>query len=105
MWCALSAYGVSSEHLNYAKHPMVRSLYRFHVYYHVKRLLKRLQVALPHEAGFKTSDNPYTNEKFLKICEDYGVPHDHMRYRDEKFYWTYQQGVSWPNDYINPDSK
>ena len=27
-----------------------------------------------------------------------------MRYRDEKFYWTYQHGISWPNDYIGPDS-
>ena len=27
-----------------------------------------------------------------------------MRYRDEKFYWTYQRGVTWPNDYIGPDS-
>ena len=27
-----------------------------------------------------------------------------MRYRDEKFYWTYQCGVSWPDDYIGPDS-
>ena len=27
-----------------------------------------------------------------------------MRYRDEKFYWTYQRGVSWPHDYIGPDS-
>ena len=27
-----------------------------------------------------------------------------MRYRDEKFYWTYQHGVCWPNDYIGPDS-
>ena len=27
-----------------------------------------------------------------------------MRYRDEKFYWTYQIGVGWPNDYIGPDS-
>ena len=27
-----------------------------------------------------------------------------MRYRDEKFYWTYQYGVSWPDDYIGPDS-
>ena len=27
-----------------------------------------------------------------------------MRYRDEKFYWTYQRGVSWPDDYIGPDS-
>ena len=27
-----------------------------------------------------------------------------MRYRDEKFYWTYQRGVGWPNDYIGLDS-
>ena len=27
-----------------------------------------------------------------------------MRYRDEKFYWTYQHSVVWPNDYIGPDS-
>ena len=27
-----------------------------------------------------------------------------MRYRDEKFYWTYQHGVGWPNNYIGPDS-
>ena len=27
-----------------------------------------------------------------------------MRYRDEKFYWTYQHGVCWPDDYIGPDS-
>ena len=27
-----------------------------------------------------------------------------MRYRDDKFYWTYQRGVRWPNDYIGPDS-
>ena len=27
-----------------------------------------------------------------------------MRYRDEKFYWTYQGSVHWPNDYIGPDS-
>ena len=27
-----------------------------------------------------------------------------MRYRDEKFYWSYQHGVGWPNDYLGPDS-
>ena len=27
-----------------------------------------------------------------------------MKYRDEKFYWTYQRGVHWPNDYLGPDS-
>ena len=86
MCCASSACRVNSEHLNYKKHPMVRSLYRFHVYYHVRRILKRLQVPLSHEADLKASDNPYTNEELFKICEEYNVPHDPMRYRDEKFY-------------------
>ena len=27
-----------------------------------------------------------------------------MRKRDEKFYWTYQHGAGWPDDYIGPDS-
>ena len=50
------------------------------------------------------ADNPYTESEFLKICEDYGVPNDLMKYRDEKFYWNYQQGIHWPDDYLGPDS-
>ena len=66
--------------------------------------MKRLQVPLPHQTGFNTADNRYTESEFLKICEDYGVPNDPMRYRDKKFYWIYQCGVHWPDDYIGPDS-
>ena len=36
IWCALSACGVGSVHLNYTKHPMIRAVYRFHVYCHVR---------------------------------------------------------------------
>ena len=27
-----------------------------------------------------------------------------MKYREETFYWTYQHGVHWHDDYIDPDS-
>ena len=30
--------------------------------------------------------------------------HDPMRYSDEKFYWTYQRDVKWPDDYTGSDS-
>ena len=50
------------------------------------------------------ADNPCTKPEFIKICEDYRVPKDPMKYRDKKFYWTYQCGVHWPDDYIGPDS-
>ena len=39
VFCASSAFGVSVEHLN-AKKPMIRSIYYFHVYYHIRRILK-----------------------------------------------------------------
>ena len=32
------------------------------------------------------------------------VPNDPIKYRDGKFYWTYQHGIGWPDDYIGPDS-
>ena len=83
---------------------MIRSVYRFYVYYHVRRILKRLQTPLPHETSFNAADNPYTESEFFKICEDYRVPNNPMKYRDEKFYWTCQLGVRWPNDYIGLDS-
>ena len=83
---------------------MIRAVYRFHMYYHVRRVLKRLQVPLPHGPSFNAANNPYTESEFFKICEDYRAPNDPMKYRDEKFYWTYQRGVRWPDDYIGPDS-
>ena len=59
---------------------------------------------MPHETSFNASDNPHTESEFFKTCEDYRVPNDPMRYRDEKSYWTYQHGIHWPDDYIGPDS-
>ena len=67
VFCASSACGVSSAHLNYTKHPMIRSVYCFHIYYHVRRILKKLQVPLPHETSFNAADNPYTESDFLKF--------------------------------------
>ena len=69
-----------------------------------KYLLTYLQTPLPHEISFNAADNPYTESEFLKICEYYGVPNDPMKYQDEKFYWTYQHSVHWPDDYIGQDS-
>ena len=64
VWCTSYACGVSSVHLNYTAHPLIRAVYRFHMYYHVRRVLKRLQTPLPHETSFNTADNSYTESDF-----------------------------------------
>ena len=70
----------------------------------MRRVLKRLKTPLPHVPGFNAADNSDTSLEFLKIFGDYRVPNDTMRHRDEKFYWSHQRCVHWPDDYIGPDS-
>ena len=72
VFCASSACGVSVEHLN-AKEPMVRSIYRFHVYYHIRRVLNRLKIPLPYENSFNKYNNLYRHEMLEKVCVEYGV--------------------------------
>ena len=53
------------------------------------------------EVGFNPFDS---NREFFKLYEDYDASYDPMIHVDEKFYWTYQRGISWPDDYISPNS-
>ena len=78
VFCASSACGVSVEHMN-AKKPMMRSIYRFHVYYHIRRILKMIQIPLPSDNTFHKYNNPYSREMCMKICGEYGVSNDLMK--------------------------
>ena len=66
LFCASSACRVSSTHLNYTKHLMIRSVYRFHVYYHVRRVLK-CTGSFATRDWCNAADNPYTESDFLKF--------------------------------------
>ena len=89
VFCASSACGVSVEHLN-AKEPMIRSIYRFHVYYHIRRILKILEIPLPYENSFNQYKNPYNHEKYIHICSEYGVSNDLTKWRNQKYFSTWQ---------------
>jgi len=56
--CATTGLEISTEHWN-AKEPLIKSLYRFHVYYHVRCILKRIVVPTPSEEGFDRHNNSY----------------------------------------------
>ena len=107
VFCASSACGVSVEHLN-AKEPMIRSIYRFHVYYHIRRILKVLEIPLPYENSFNQYNNPYNHEKFIGICSEYGVSNDLTKWRNQKYFSTWQSRAWETNkpgmSYINENS-
>ena len=107
LFCASSACGVSVEHLN-AKEPMIRSIYRFHVCYHIRRILKILEIPLPYENSFNQYNNPYNHEKFIGICSEYGVSNDLTKWRNQKYFSTWQSRAWETNkpgmSYINENS-
>ena len=82
VFCASSACGVSVEHLN-TKEPMIRSIYHFHVYYHIRRILKILEIPLLYENTFNQYNNPYNHKKFIGICSVYGVSNDLTKWRNQ----------------------
>ena len=91
-----------------AKEPMIRSIYRFHVYYHIRRILKILEIPLPYENSFNQYNNPYNHEKFIGICSEYGVSNDLTRWRNQKYFSTWQSRA-WETgkpgmSYINENS-
>ena len=64
--------GVSSEHLNYKKHQVVWALCRFHVHYHVRRVLKDYRLLCHMEVVLRlqtilTPMNSYL--RFVRIIE------------------------------------
>ena len=107
VFCASSACSVSVEHLN-AKEPIIRSIYRFHVYYHIRRILKILEIPLPYENSFNQYNNLYNHEKFIGICSEYGVSNDLTKWRNQKYFSTWQSRA-WETgkpgmSYINENS-
>ena len=51
VFCASSACGVSVDHMN-AKKLIIRSIYPFYGYYHIRRILKIPEIPLPYENSF-----------------------------------------------------
>ena len=107
VFCASSACGVSVEHLN-ANEPMIRSIYRFHVYYHIRRILKILEIPLPYENSFNQSIHITTKSLLESAVNKYGVSNDLTKWRNQKYFSTWQSRA-WETgkpgmSYINENS-
>ena len=87
MFFATSALGISRQHLN---HPnlLLRSVYRFHVYFHVCITLYDLGISLQHEDGFSKVKNAYTKSDYYSVCDDNGVNPDKTWMHGDWFYLT-----------------
>ena len=98
IYCSTTACGISLDHLHYSKSPLVNSLFRFHVIYQIKRVLRRLGAALPTDNGFKAFQNTWQKAAFYNLCNEFDVPSDFSFYNNKYFYPSDGKDNSYPLD-------
>lgn len=74
-WSATAGCGVSiRDHLlNETLPPLARSIFRFHVYYQIRRILAEMKCPLPGRDNWNAFDNPIDHFKYQAICGEFGV--------------------------------
>ena len=55
--------------------------------------MKILEVTLPNQDGFNQYDSPFNNEKYLRLCQEYGVDKNFKNWRNQYYFSTYQSKV------------
>ena len=72
VWASTTGCGVSKYHLQH-KNPMIRSFYRFHVYYQIRRILREMGCPLPFSDMWKPLNNNIDKMEYEKICNEFGI--------------------------------
>ena len=76
VWCATAGCGVSLEDHLTAADDLLQSVYRFHVYYQIRRILVEIQAPLPLDQAWDAVNNHYDRRGYERICNEFGVsPH------------------------------
>ena len=70
--------------------------------------MKILEIPLPYENSFNQYNNSYNHEKFIGICSEYGVSNYLTKWRNQKYFSTWQSRA-WETgkpgmSYINENS-
>ena len=77
VWCATTGCGVSAkDHIAAPvgmSVPLAHSVFIFHVYYQIRRILQELQAPLPQDQAWNAFDNPYDRKAYERICREFSV--------------------------------
>ena len=72
VWAATSGCGVSKEHLTH-RDPFVRSVWRFHAYYQIRRILSEMSCPLPTKDSWNPLQNGIDKNAYERICAEFGI--------------------------------
>jgi len=71
--CATTGCGVSyADHMNHPNQ-LVKSVYRFHVYFQFRRVLSELQVPLPTDSNFNPFNSRINMKAYERLCNEFNI--------------------------------
>ena len=74
VWCATTGCGVSYEdHLSGDIPGFAKSMFIFHVYYQIRRIIFELKAPLPTAQSWNAFDNSFDKKSYEKICAEFKV--------------------------------
>ena len=74
VWCATTGCGVSYEdHLSGDIPGFAKSMFIFHVYYQIRRIIFELKAPLPTAQSWNAFDNSFDEKSYEKICAEFKV--------------------------------
>ena len=72
IWCATTGCGV--DYMNHiTASGMTGSLFKFHVYYQIRRILFEMGVALPQSKSWNAFNNSYNRKVYEQLCAEFKV--------------------------------
>ena len=85
LFASTTALGISYLHTTKGDN-LIKSIYRFHIYYQMRRILHKLDCIIPGEYGFSKYNNNYNENSYYKLCDDYGVNRNDLFIRGDWYY-------------------
>ena len=74
VWCATTGCGVSYEdHLSGDIPGFAKSMFMFHVYYQIRRIIFELKAPLPTDQSWNAFNNSMDAKAYEKICAEFNV--------------------------------
>ena len=73
VWGASAGCGIGVWDQPASTNTMVASLYNFHVYFQIRRILNEMKVPLPGDPIWSETDNSYDRAAYERLCREFKV--------------------------------
>ena len=73
VWCATCACGISYRDHICHEDPLISSLYSFHVYYTIMKILKEMECPMPTDQIWSANHNTFNEKQYHNLCIKFGV--------------------------------